>query len=147
MSINVSAAQLNSRLQIVDEHMRAENAHDVEAIMATFSENPIFYLNADSFAGKESVRGMYEAFGFGGSGGFSNIRVEENYRHISNDAIILEATLTAEHTNAWQDIAATGNRIEVPLCAVFPFDDQNRLTGERVYLDGALLLKQLGVLP
>jgi len=29
---------------------------------------------------------------------------------------------------------------------VFPFDQEGKLAGERLYLDGALLLQQLGVL-
>jgi hypothetical protein len=55
--------------------------------------------------------------------------------------------MRAEHANAWQGIPATGKRIEVPICAVFPFDQAGNLTGERVYLDGAMMLKQLGILP
>jgi SnoaL-like polyketide cyclase len=62
--------------------------------------------------------------------------VEVTRRHISGDAVILEATLTGEHANTWQGIPPTGRRFEVPLCAVFPFDDDGQLTGERVYLDG-----------
>ena len=33
-----------------------------------------------------------------------------------------------------------------PACAIFTFDGDSKLAGERVYFDGASLLKQLGVL-
>jgi steroid delta-isomerase-like uncharacterized protein len=138
--------QIEARLRTVEEHMRAENDHDVDGIMRTFVEHPTFVLNSDTFTGQEDIRAFYEGFGFGGEGGFANINVEVRQRHISGDAIILEATVTGEHTSTWQGIPATGRRIEVPLCAVFPFDGEGKLMGERVYLDGALLLKQLGVL-
>lgn len=147
MSTALSQEQLEARLKVVDEHMRAENAHDVDAIMRTFGEQPTFALNGDTFTGQESIRALYEGFGFGGRGGFANIHLEERRRHVSEDAVILEATLSGEHADTWQEIPATGRKFEVPLCAVFPFDAEGRLTGERVYLDGALLLKQLGVLP
>lgn len=138
--------QIEARLGVVDAHMRAENEHDVDGIMRTFGKQPTFVLNGETFAGHESIRGMYDAFGFGGSGGFGNIHVEEKRRHVSDEAVILEAVLTAEHTGPWQGIPATGRKVELPLCAVFPFDQEGKLAGERVYLDGALLLTQLGLL-
>lgn len=147
MPTALSQDQIEARLRIVEEHMRAENAHDVDGIMRTFVENPTFVLNGDTISGQDDIRALYEGFGFGGGGGFANIHVEERRRHIGDDAIILEVTVSGEHTDTWQGIPATGRKIEVPLCAVFPFDGEGGLTGERVYMDGALLLKQLGVLP
>lgn len=146
MTSTLNQAQIEARLRIVEEHMRAENDHDVDGIMRTFEENPTFVLNGNTFTGQESVRAMYEDFGFGGRGGFTNIHVEVKRRHISDDAVILEATLSGEHADTWQGIPATGRKVQVPLCAIFPFDREGKLTGERVYLDGALLLTQLGVL-
>jgi steroid delta-isomerase-like uncharacterized protein len=146
MTTTLSQDQIDARLRVVDEHMRAENAHDVAAIMRTFGESPSFVLNGDTFDGQESIRAMYEGFGFGGRGGFSDIHLEVTRRHVGDDAVVLEATLSGEHTETWQGIPATGRKVKVPLCAVFPFDGEGKLTGERVYLDGALLLSQLGVL-
>ena len=146
MTTTLNQDQVEARLRIVEEHMRAENDHDVEGIMRTFGENPTFVLNGNTFTGQDSIRAMYEDFGFGRRGGFANIHVEVSRRHISDDAVILEATLSGEHTNTWQGIPATGRKVEVPLCAVFTFDREGKLAGERVYLDGALLLTQVGVL-
>lgn len=146
MTTTLDQDQMEARLKLVEEHMRAENAHDVDGVMRTFGKDPTFVLNGDTLTGPESIRAMYEDFGFGGRGGFANIHVEEKQRYISDNAVILEATLGGEHTNTWQGIPATGRKVEVPLCAVFPFDEEGKLAGERVYLDGALLLRQLGVL-
>ena len=148
MSTMLSHGQIQARLELVEEHIRAENAHDVDGIMNTFGKHPVFRLNGDTFDGHDSIRALYQGFGFGGSGsGFSEVHVEIDRRHVSDDAIILEVTLTGEHTETWQGIPATGRKFAIPLCAVFPFDEEGKLAGERVYLDGALLLKQLGVLP
>lgn len=146
MPTTLAPHQIDDRLRIVEEHMRAENAHDVDAVMRTFVEDPTFVINGDTISGPDDVRSFYEGFGFGGRGGFADLHVEERGRHVAADAVILEVTVTGKHADTWQGIAATGRQIEVPLCAVFPFDGEGRLTGERVYMDGALLLRQLGVL-
>ena len=39
----------------------------------------------------------------------------------------------------------TGRRVELPLCGIFTFDDEDRISGERAYYDRATLLRQLGV--
>ena len=82
MPTTLTHDQIQARLQLVEEHTRAENAHDLDGIMRTFGKDPLFVLNANT----------------------------------------------------------------IPLCVVFPFDQEGKLAGERVYLDGASLLKQLGVL-
>ena len=146
MTTTLDPDQMEARLKLVDEHMRAENDHDVDGVMQTCGRDPTFVLNGDTLTGPESIRAMYEDFGFGGRGGFANIHVQERQRHINDNAVILEATLSGNHTNTWQGIPATGRKVEVPICAVFPFDEEGKLAGERVYLDGALLLRQLGVL-
>ena len=146
MSTTLTQQRIDARLKIVEEHLRAENDHDVDGVMRTFAENPTFILNGDTISGPDDIRAFYEAFGFGERGGFTNLQVEERGRHISDDAVILEITVRGDHTNSWQGIPATGRKIELPLCAVLPFDGADKLTGERVYMDGALLLKQLGVI-
>ena len=146
MPTTLNQDQIAARLQLVEEHIRAENAHDLDAIMQTFGKHPTFVLNGNTFTGQESVRAMYEDFGFGVRGGFANLHVEIQRRHMSDDAVILEATLSREHANTWQGIPATRRKFELPVCAVFPFDEEGKLAGERVYLDAALLLRQLGVL-
>lgn len=146
MSATLNQAQMEARLRVVEEHIRAENADDLDGIMRTFGEHPTFVLNGDTFAGQEGIHAFYEGFGFGGRGGFTNIYVDVRQRHLSDDVIILEVTVSGEHTDTWQGIPATGRRFEVPLCAVFLFDGEGKLAVEKVYMDGALLLKQLGVL-
>jgi len=136
-------ADLNARQARVDEHMRAENEHDVDAIMATFGTDPWFELNGVQLPGTSGIRGMYDAFGFGNNGSFSDIRLDEVHRHVSDDAIILELTINGRHTGEFQGVPASGNAFRIPACAVFGFDSDEKVAGERVYFDGALLMQQL----
>jgi steroid delta-isomerase-like uncharacterized protein len=133
-------------MQLVKEHIRAENAHQIAAIMATFGSQPRFVLNGMDIDGREDIRSLYESFGFSDAGGFSDLHVAVTTQHMSDAAMILEVILSGRHTAAWQGIPATGKFFEIPACAVFTFDAEGKLAGERVYFDGSLLLRQLGVL-
>jgi steroid delta-isomerase-like uncharacterized protein len=84
--------------------------------------------------------------GWGNAGGFSNLKVEATEWHLSEDAIVVEAMMSGTHSAEWQGIPATGRSFEIPVCAVFTFDEEEKVAGERVYFDSALLLRQLGVL-
>ena len=137
---------LDARLALVDEHLRAENDHDLDAIMATFGQDPKFQLNAIPLNDRESIRAMYDGFGFGEGGSFSDVKAEEKQRHVSGGSIVVELTLGGKHTGEFQGIPATNREFNIPVCAIFDFDDAGTLAGERVYFDGALMLQQLGVL-
>jgi predicted ester cyclase len=47
----------------------------------------------------------------------------------------------------WFGMPPTGRHFEMPACAVFIFDEEDRIIGERGYFDSALMLRQLGLLP
>jgi steroid delta-isomerase-like uncharacterized protein len=139
--------QLDARLRLVDEHLRAENDHDLDAIMATFGQDPKFQLNAIPLNDRESIRAMYGGFGFGGGGGsFSDVKATETARHVADGSVVVELTLGGKHTGEFQGIPATNRTFEIPVCAIFDFDGDGTLAGERVYFDGALMLQQLGIL-
>jgi hypothetical protein len=133
-----------TRIRIVQEHLDAENNHDLDAIMATFSAQPGFALNGLELAGAEAVRGLYGAFGFGQQGSFSDIQVETKQWYYGDDSMTLELVLRANHTGEWQGILATGRAVTVPVCALFTFDADNNVASERVYFDVATVLQQIG---
>jgi steroid delta-isomerase-like uncharacterized protein len=136
-------SRVAARIKLVDEHVRAENEHELDGTMATMNEAPLFKLNNDEISGRHGVRKFYADL----FQGFPDFHVDVTRRHVSDEAIILEATISGTHMNEWSGIPASGRRIQFPLCTVFPFDDNDRITGERVYFDNALVLKQLGLFP
>jgi predicted ester cyclase len=142
----MSEAISEAHVRMLEEHLRAENAHDVDGIMDTFSQGAKFTLNGNTYGGHSLIRIAHERFGFGEGGSFSDLRVEENRRYTSDDAIILEQTVSGKHTGTWDGISATGRAIKVSVCTIYTFDADDKLVGENVYFDGALLLRQLGVL-
>ena len=65
--------------------------------------------------------------------------------HASATAVVLEVVIRGRHLGPWRGLPATGAQIELPLCGIYTFDEDDRLAGERIYYDRATLLRQLGV--
>jgi ketosteroid isomerase-like protein len=121
---------------LLNEHLAAENEHDLARIMATYSASPVIELNGSRIEGTAAVREFHRGFGFGGSedASFSDVHVAERRRHRTGDAIIIEQTLTVVHTGIWRGIAPTGRAVSVAVCTVYEFED-GKLARENVYLD------------
>jgi len=62
------------------------------------------------------------------------------------DTVAVRYTMTGTHDGEWASMRPTGRRIEVPVVGIFEFD-ADRLLCEKVDLDMAKVLKQIGVLP
>jgi steroid delta-isomerase-like uncharacterized protein len=128
---------------LLDEHLAAENDHDLERIMATYGDSPYIVINGRRLDGKERIREFHRSFGFGGAASFSEVHVRERHRHRAADAIVIEQTLSGVHTGEWQGLAPTGRRFEVAVCTVYRFDAAGRLAAEDVYFDFERLKRQL----
>ena len=132
------------RLQQVEKHVRLENAHDLDGLMSTFGSTG-FYDDepwAEHHEGIDGVRGYYQAL----LRAAPDFHIEVKRRHAANDCVVLEVQLSGTHSGAWRGLPATGRRFDLPLCAVFTFDSEDRLAGERIYYDRATVLRQIGVL-
>jgi steroid delta-isomerase-like uncharacterized protein len=132
-----------ARLTLALEHIRAENAHDLERVMETFGEEPWLIVNGEAFRGRDNVRGLYESV----FRAFPDARFDVKHQHVSDDAVIFEIVLSGTHEGAWLGVPASGRRLEITDCVVLTFDHRGKLAGERVYFDEASLLRQLGGLP
>ena len=142
-AVSIDERRIAARIALVDEHVQAEMDVDLDRTMATLNEAPDFKINDNEFSGRDSVRAFYADL----YTGFPDLHIEITQRYVSDDAIIVEATFSGTHENQYSGIPATGRRVQFPLCTIFPFDENDRLAGERVYFDNELVLRQLGVLP
>lgn len=132
-----------ARLDLVEAHIRSENAHDLDGIMATFGEDATYEEEAwaEEHRGWDAVRDYYQAL----MTAMPDIFIDVERRHVTDDHVILEVTIRGTHLGHWRGLPATGRRVEFPLCAVYMFTDNDRLAGERIYYDRATVLRQLGV--
>ena len=129
------------REAIVNQHAEAENRHDIEATIATF-HHPRYEVNGDPSDGAEAVRELLQ----GMMNGLPDLHIDTVKLRHADDAVIIEGLITGTHNGEWTGIPPTGRRVEVPVVGIFEFDT-DRLLCEKVYMDFAALLTQIGVLP
>ena len=137
------AERLRARLAVVDEHVRCENRHDLDAVMATFGADAHYDDApwADRRAGRDGVRAYYGEL----LAALPDLEIDVKSRHAAAECVVLEVVIRGTHLGPWRGLPATGRRVEFPLCGVFTFDATNRLEGERIYYDRASVLRQLGL--
>jgi steroid delta-isomerase-like uncharacterized protein len=142
-SAPVSRDRRAARMAIVEEHVRFENAHDLEGVLGTFGASARYDDEAwgDHFEGRAGVRQFYEQL----MAALPDLEIEIKRRHVTEDAIVLEVMIRGTHLGSWRGLPATGRRVEIPLCGVYTFDADDRLAGERIYYDRGTVLRQLGV--
>jgi len=139
----IDTDRIAAHLKLVDEHVRHENAHDLEAIMGTFGASAQYDDEpwGAHYVGRDQVRRFYQEL----LAAVPELRIDIERSHASTSAIVLEVIIRGRHLGAWRGLPGTGAQIELPLCGIFTFDDDDRLAGERIYYDRATLLRQLGV--
>jgi len=132
-----------ARIRLVDEHVGFENRHDLDGIMGTFG--PAAHYDDEPsglrYTGHDAVRRFYAEL----LNALPELQIDVRRRHAGDTAVVLEVIIRGQHLGAWRGLPATGRHIELPLCGIFTFDDEDRLAGESIYYDRATLLRQLGV--
>jgi len=132
-----------ARIALVEQHIRLENAHDLEGVIHTFGDTARYDDEAwgEHYTGGDGVRQFYEPL----MKALPDLEIEVQHRHVTDEAIVLEVMIRGTHLGEWRGLPATGRRVEIPLCGVYTFDSDNRLAGEKIYYDRGTVLRQLGV--
>ena len=143
MTLELDSARKAARLAVVEDHVRAEVVHDLDALVDTFGDDPEWIDNSarEDHHGHGGVRAFYADL----FAGFPDFSLDIERRHIAEETIILEVLVRGTHTGAWKGIPATGRQVEFPVCAIFTFDDRDRIHAEIAYFDRLTVLTQLGV--
>jgi steroid delta-isomerase-like uncharacterized protein len=136
-------ARRKARIALVEEHIRVESDHDMDRLMATLGKDPTFVLNAETIRGRQGVHECYTGL----LKGLPDLHIETKHLHVAAEAVIVEVRITGTHREEWMGVPASGHSVDFPLAAVFTFDDQERLAGERIFFDTYLMLTQMGALP
>ena len=130
------------RLAVLEEHFRSEIDHDWDACLATFKDVPRYEIVATGQVhdGRDAVIAYHQAQ----RTAFPDQRHEHVRMHVADDdTVISEFDLLGTNTGEFLGMEPTGKAFRVAVIAVFTFDG-DRITNERVYLDGASLLRQIG---
>jgi steroid delta-isomerase-like uncharacterized protein len=142
MSIYWTRSQLAARLRLVDEHIRRENAHDLDGILATFGAAPDLTLNGETHGGRDTVRTLYEGL----LHAFPDLQIEVIKRYVAEETVVAELVLKGTQRESFLGVPPTGRHVEIPTCAIFRFDHQDTLAGETIYIDATVLRARAGFL-
>jgi steroid delta-isomerase-like uncharacterized protein len=129
------------REAIVREHMDSENRHEFDDTLDTF-DHPRYELIAtgEVHDGPEEVMQYFQD----SRTAFPDQRNELLALHHADDAVLVEAVIRGTHLGRLGGLPPTGRSYELPILAIFMFDD-DKLACERVYFDANTVLRQLGV--
>jgi len=132
-----------ARIAIVEQHIRLENAHDLEGVLGTFGDAARYDDEpwGEHYEGRSGVGKFYERL----MKALPDLEIAVQRRYVADEAIVVEVVIRGTHRGGWRGLPATGRRIEFPLCGVYTFDANDRLAGEKIYYDRGTVLRQLGV--
>jgi len=135
--------RLARRMALVEEHVGFENAHDLEGVIGTFGDAARYDDEpwGAHYEGRDQVRQFYAQL----MAAMPDLSIEVVRRHVAAETIVLEVVIRGTQLGAWRGLPATGRRVEIPLCGIYTFSSDDRLAGERIYYDRAMVLRQLGV--
>lgn len=132
-------------IPILQRHVEAENAHDLERTLETLHPECVFedvacgqvYLGRSGAA--EYYRRWWDAFALKFRPG------EEGARHVTTDGqVVAEGRFFGEHQGVFDGLAPTGRAVDFRFTVIVSFRD-GLMAGERFYYDRATLWQQLGV--
>jgi len=130
------------RLEILEAHFRSEVEHDWDACLATFGGHARYEIMATG----QVHDGDAEVLAYHRSQrtAFPDQRHENLRIHVAHDdTIIAEFDLLGTNTGEFYGQRPTGKSFRVAVIAVFFFEG-DRIVNERVYLDAASLIRQIG---
>lgn len=127
------------RERIVRLHMEAENVHDFDTVIGTFSHPRYELVGTDRVHdGEPAVREYFKET----RSAFPDQRNELIALHHADDAVIVEFWLLGTHDGPLGGIEPTGREFRCRMTAFFLFEAAD-LVCERVYFDSATILRQL----
>lgn len=131
-------------LAVIDRHEEAEAAHDVDAVVATFTHDAVLEpkpTGAD-FIGPDQIRGFYHDL----FTAFPDLAPRLVHRYEDGATVIDELVFAGTHAGPFMGIPATDRHVEVAASVIYNVRD-DLLTREAAYWDVATMLIQMGVIP
>ena len=144
-SETTKAAKAGSALEVVKAHMAAEDRQDLDATVATFTEDCYYRVSGLGLElrGKAEIRRWYEEL-FAAIPDFRN----SNERYWEADGqIFYGADMEGTHLGTWHGWAPTGRTFKSAMLVRIPIASDGLMEAEIVYNDSADVFMQLGILP
>lgn len=132
----IDAREQERRRALVKEHYAAENDHDLDRIMDTFADDGVMHYNHLPFEDDEGIRGAHILIGMSASAGaFSGVRAVIDEEHYTDEETVVEGRMCGKHSNEFLGFAPTERDVELPFVAFYRFDNNGKLTSERIVMN------------
>jgi steroid delta-isomerase-like uncharacterized protein len=143
MEARLGDDRMKARIQLVEEHIRLENLHDLDGILDTFGKDARYDDEpwGDHRVGRDQVHLYYKQL-FAAA---PDLQIDVRQQYAIDEVVILEVTISGTATGDWRGLPGTGVSFRFPLCAIYTFDQEDKLLGEKIYYDRATILRQLGI--
>jgi steroid delta-isomerase-like uncharacterized protein len=127
MKAGSSDDRMQTRIRLVEEHIRLENLHKLDGILDTFGPDARYDDEpwGDHRVGRDQVHLYYKQL----LAAAPDLQIEVRHRYATDEAVILEVTISGTQTGAWKGLPGTRMSVRFPLCAIYTFDQENRLFG------------------
>jgi steroid delta-isomerase-like uncharacterized protein len=147
MSTAPTRTSRETREATVREHIDAENRHEPDAVVATFSPVKAAYdIPAMGDAGQqpdaEAVRQMW----VGVLGAFPDFHIDAGPLLHGDDHVFVEIMMSGTQAEDFAGIPATGRSFATRVACLYEFEE-DELVRERVYMDFADITRQLAPPP
>ncbi len=128
------------RRALIEEHYAAENDHDLERIMDTFADGAVMHYNHLPLEDDEAIRGAHILIGKSDApGALSGLRNIIDAEHYTNEETVIEGRMRGKHSKEFLGFAPTERDVELPFVAFYRFDNNGKLTSERIVMNLAPL--------
>jgi uncharacterized protein len=130
-------------MDIIEQHFAAENAHDVEATLATYTDDIVWddVTHPDApFRGKEAVGSVYSSI----IDAIPDVHLESVKRFTADDGatVVDESVLTGHVHGQWSGIEGGGAPVRVRILHVFEVRD-GLIAYENAWFNAADVLEQV----
>lgn len=133
----IDSKERERRRTLVHRHMAAENAHDLDAIMETFSPTTTGEVNGVLLPTFESVRALHVLGGFSATnpGALRGLTVVPEAEYFTRDEVVIEGWLVGQHVGEFLGLAPTNKMVRLRYTSIYLFDASNKLASERVAMN------------
>ena len=130
-------------MNVIDRHFAAENAHDVEGTLATYTDDIVWddITHPDSpFRGKENVGAVYSGI----IDAIPDVHLETVWRVSADDGnvVVDESILTGHVRGSWSGIDGGGAPVRVRILHVFELRDGS-IARENAWFNAADVAQQV----
>src|SRR5882757_8034196 len=105
-SASIPKDRVSARVARVERHIRLENEHDLEGVLRTFGDTARYDDKAwgEHYEGGSGVRRFYEQL----MRALPDLEIDVQYRHVTEEAILLEVLIRGTHLGGWRGLPPTG---------------------------------------